>query len=115
MFYPMIEQGRFEGLSKLAEMTRVSLGELQRALDNAAIERSELAICEGTALGEPSCNVRAVLQTHIDGSITLWAGLFAEARNDREEVQMWLADAQDVFGDRTVAIGEFTPRRVGNA
>lgn len=115
MFYPMIEQGRFLNLREVAETAGVGVEHLQRALENATIEGSQLAICEGVALGDPLRRVYAVLQSHADASITLWAGLFAEAQDDRAGVQAWLADTEDAFADRTVAIGEFTPRGVGNA
>ena len=110
MFYPVIKQGQYSNLQQVAETIGASLTVLQRAFDNATIERSELAICESAALGDPSRKARAALQAHSDGSVTLWAGLFAEAQSDVTDVQAWIEKAKETFGGRTITIGELAAR-----
>lgn len=115
LYYPLVEQRHYDSVRHLAEAIDIELIELQRALDNAAIERSEFAVCETVCLGEPSQKALAVLQPHSDGSVTLWVGLFGEASEDEAAVLEWTKRSAPAFAPRTVAIGVFTPRKIGNA
>lgn len=78
LYYPLVEQARYQSLAQLSDETGIALTALQQAQVNATIEGSDFAVCESVALGDPPENARAVLQAHSDASVTQWVGLFGE-------------------------------------
>lgn len=113
MFYPMAKMAKYLSLPALCSELRLDARQVQSYVANAAIEGSPLVVCEGIML-DGAADVRLILQMHEDGTVTQWVGFFAEASEEREDVLAFIAQAAPVF-NTDMGVGEFSPRRFGNA
>jgi hypothetical protein len=113
MFYPLVLQGQFESLHDLCAKLRINESQIEAYISNARIEASQLVVCDRVVLGDPARKVCAVLELR-DAGATLWAGLFAEASEERDEIENFIRATQSVFSV-PMAVGEFQPRRSGHA
>ncbi len=114
-YYPFIEHGKFGSLTAMCKRYGWPVAELQHYVDRATLNRSDLVVCEGLALGDPADKVRAVLLLKPGGAVVLCAGLFAEASEDRAEVEAFINElaAHPEMRGRLVGLGEFRANPAG--
>jgi hypothetical protein len=108
LFYPIVEQQRFESMA--AACSFLGLTDPRAQIARATIEGSSFLVLEQFALGDPKDDVRAVLVSEKDGTVKLCCGLFGQLTPDPDEamaVGEQLANALP-NGDRLfVAVAEF--------
>lgn len=115
MYYPLIEQSRFGSVAAMCERHGWPLDVVQSHCEAARINRSDLAVLEHVALGDPDDGMRAVLVLQSDGAVILCAGLLGQMTADRDEANAIALQfgALPEFQGRLVAVGEFRPSPKG--
>lgn len=117
LYYPLVEHKRFGSIRALCVSLKVPESDMDSYVEAAAINRSDLVVCDRLVLGDPEHKACAVLQLQPGGAVALHVGMFGEASTDRAEVEAFIAElAKDPeFKGRRMAIGEFRPTPKGAA
>ena len=116
-YYPLVEHAKFGSVRAMCKRLKVSEAEIQRFVDLAAINQSDMVVCDQLVLGDPEHKCCAVLLLQPGGAVTLCVGMFGDASQDRAQVEAFVAElmAHPEFKGRHVAIGEFRPTPAGAA
>ena len=115
MYYPLMKHQRFPSINALCARAAVTVQEIRDAITNAMIENSELTVIETLKFGGPEADIRAVLDLHPGGEVTLWWGFFCLMSENLTTAEQTVAELteHEHFKGRILTIAKFTPRAGG--